>query len=358
MLNWYNPFAWLIRKSIRRNLEFIADNNVLETGIDKKQYQYLLLKVNGIASYGMANNFNFSSLKKRIIMMNKTKSSAIHLLKFLFILPFVAVLIVAFRGEHKQMPAPAIVVLQDRDTIPAAQPAPSVKPTPSAKPKPPGKPAPPAGKPAPDAVFVMDASLEGPGHPYRMMKDSANPLIVVNGKKYNEPLHTIDPNDIESVNIYKGELAIKEYGEKGKNGVISIITKQHTDQPVISLVYQKLVFTPRQTANGRTLTIKQEFTDSLNKVREEKGLFYIGIYNIVDIKIEKTDPEKVQVQVDNATVIRENGKFNITTKTPGKSVLRVFVTGANEDKKEVYRKDVMVAFLPSPAEKDIISTNN
>jgi beta-lactamase regulating signal transducer with metallopeptidase domain len=34
ILNWYNPFAWLIRKSIRQNLEFIADNKVLENGID------------------------------------------------------------------------------------------------------------------------------------------------------------------------------------------------------------------------------------------------------------------------------------------------------------------------------------
>lgn len=98
ILNWYNPFAWLIRKSIRQNLEFIADNKVLENGMDKKQYQYLLLKVIGNNHFSIASNFNFSSLKKRIAMMNKIRSAKLHLIKFLFVLPLIAVLLLAFRG--------------------------------------------------------------------------------------------------------------------------------------------------------------------------------------------------------------------------------------------------------------------
>jgi BlaR1 peptidase M56 len=100
ILNWYNPFAWLIRYSIRQNLEFIADRAVVEKGVDKKGYQYHLLKVVGQSSYRLANNFNFSSLKKRIIMMNKMRSARLHLLRFLFILPLLAVLLVAFRGKY------------------------------------------------------------------------------------------------------------------------------------------------------------------------------------------------------------------------------------------------------------------
>ncbi|HKO80524.1 MAG TPA: M56 family metallopeptidase, partial [Chitinophagaceae bacterium] len=107
ILNWYNPFAWLIRKSIRQNLEFIADNRVLANGMDKKQYQYLLLKVIGNNHFRVANQFNFSSLKKRIVMMNKMGSAKVHLIRFLFVLPLMAVLLLAFRGgsdnpEHVQ----------------------------------------------------------------------------------------------------------------------------------------------------------------------------------------------------------------------------------------------------------------
>ncbi|MCC8409647.1 hypothetical protein LJ707_11970 [Mucilaginibacter sp. UR6-1] len=99
IVNWYNPFAWLMRHSIRQNLEYIADDNVVNTGIDKKAYQYHLLKVIGIPQYRIANQFNFSSLKNRIIMMNKVRSAKINLLKFMFILPLLAVTLVAFRNQ-------------------------------------------------------------------------------------------------------------------------------------------------------------------------------------------------------------------------------------------------------------------
>jgi beta-lactamase regulating signal transducer with metallopeptidase domain len=99
VVNWFNPFAWFIRHSIRQNLEFIADDNVVRSGINKKDYQYHLLKVVGIPQYRIANQFNFSSLKKRIIMMNRARSAKIHLLKFMFILPLLAVTLMAFRND-------------------------------------------------------------------------------------------------------------------------------------------------------------------------------------------------------------------------------------------------------------------
>jgi beta-lactamase regulating signal transducer with metallopeptidase domain len=99
IINWYNPFAWLLKRSIRQNLEFIADNKVLENGVNKKQYQYLLLKVIGNNQYSIAPKFNFSSLKKRIAMMNKLKTARLHLVKFLFILPLLAVVLISFRKQ-------------------------------------------------------------------------------------------------------------------------------------------------------------------------------------------------------------------------------------------------------------------
>lgn len=122
LINWYNPFAWLLKKGIRQNLEFIADRHVVEQGMDRKQYQYLLLKVIGNNHFSIANQFNFSSLKKRIAMMNKLRSTKVHLVKFMFVLPLVSVLLLAFRNEwKKQEPrneqvTAAIVV--GNDTIP------------------------------------------------------------------------------------------------------------------------------------------------------------------------------------------------------------------------------------------------
>lgn len=99
IMNWYNPFVWLIRRAIRQNLEFIADSKVIANGIDKKQYQYLLLKVIGNSHFSIASQFNFTSLKKRIVMMNKIKTAQVHLFRFLFLLPLMAVILVAFRNS-------------------------------------------------------------------------------------------------------------------------------------------------------------------------------------------------------------------------------------------------------------------
>jgi hypothetical protein len=119
ILNWYNPFAWLIRKAMRQNLEFIADHQVLQSGLDRKQYQYLLLKVTGIAPFSIAPKFNFSSLKKRIVMMNKSKSANINVTRFLFILPLLVVVLLAFRSVatvNNNYPEKKNII----DTIPSA----------------------------------------------------------------------------------------------------------------------------------------------------------------------------------------------------------------------------------------------
>ena len=120
ILNWYNPFAWLLKRSIRQNLEFIADNKVIENGINKKEYQYLLLKVIGNSQFCIATQFNFSSLKKRIAMMNKTKSAKLQVGRFLFLFPVLAIILLAFRksftdSTNAKINSPVVVFA---DTIP------------------------------------------------------------------------------------------------------------------------------------------------------------------------------------------------------------------------------------------------
>lgn len=51
-------------------------------------------------------------------------------------------------------------------------------------------------------------------------------LYIIDGKVVsNETIKALSPNDIESINVLKGESATANYGEKGKNGVIVITTK-------------------------------------------------------------------------------------------------------------------------------------
>lgn len=137
IFNWYNPAAWALRRAVRQNLEFIADSQVLHSGVDKKRYQYLLLKVVSGNHFAVATPFNFSSLKKRIVMMNKIKSAKAHLLKFLFVLPLAAVLLLAFRDveknrQHEDLKKTPLqtIALQDTLPVPVAPPVVEVPPAP------------------------------------------------------------------------------------------------------------------------------------------------------------------------------------------------------------------------------------
>lgn len=91
---WMNPFAWLLKREVRLNLEFLADRKVMEAGFATKSYQYHLLGLAYNHKYGLSNNFNFSHLKQRIIMMNKKKSNAAGHIKYaLFVLPAFALFV-------------------------------------------------------------------------------------------------------------------------------------------------------------------------------------------------------------------------------------------------------------------------
>lgn len=95
ILFWFNPFVWLLRRDIRQNLEFLADKKVVESGYNRKNYQYHLLRLSHqSAAASFINNFNVSQLKKRIVMMNKRKTSRMGLLKYVLLLPLTLSLVV------------------------------------------------------------------------------------------------------------------------------------------------------------------------------------------------------------------------------------------------------------------------
>ena len=91
---WFNPFAWLMKRDVRINLEYLADESVLAEGNARKAYQYHLL---GLAYHSsktnIANNFNVLPLKKRIKMMNKRRTKEIVKTKYLVFAPLAAALL-------------------------------------------------------------------------------------------------------------------------------------------------------------------------------------------------------------------------------------------------------------------------
>jgi len=99
-LQWFNPFAWLYKKDIEQNLEFIADELAQKTSSSQQSYQQLLLKTS-IPNYQMAlaNNFYNSLLKKRIIMLHKVRSNNKSKWKIALITPFLIAFVFTFNTK-------------------------------------------------------------------------------------------------------------------------------------------------------------------------------------------------------------------------------------------------------------------
>ncbi|MEN8202080.1 MAG: M56 family metallopeptidase [Bacteroidota bacterium] len=97
VFQWFNPFAWQMRLALKTTHEYIADRQVLNRGIELFDYQSLLLKqVIGYHSVELVNNFNLKPIKKRIAMMNKTRSGIPARLKAVLVIPIALIIFFLF----------------------------------------------------------------------------------------------------------------------------------------------------------------------------------------------------------------------------------------------------------------------
>lgn len=119
---WFNPGVWLMKKAVKENIEFITDAKILKKGIDKKAYQYSLLDVGNLRpSVAIVNHFNLSDLKKRIQMMNVKRSSKVNLTRYIFVLPVLLIVTLAFTIDKKDVqkglkPVTEIISILDNKT--------------------------------------------------------------------------------------------------------------------------------------------------------------------------------------------------------------------------------------------------
>ena len=87
-LQWYNPAAWAMREQMKNLHEYLADEEVISTGVDPRQYQMLLLKkAAGSRFQSFASSLNHSKLQKRVTMMYKNQTSLRRKLFALALIP-------------------------------------------------------------------------------------------------------------------------------------------------------------------------------------------------------------------------------------------------------------------------------
>ncbi len=91
-LQWFNPAMWMLRADLRTIHEYEADQQVLSHGFNDIQYlQLLIRKAAGRGGYSLANGISNSTLKKRVTMIMKPRSTRSSMLKLLALVPIVGI---------------------------------------------------------------------------------------------------------------------------------------------------------------------------------------------------------------------------------------------------------------------------
>jgi len=103
VLFWLNPIIWFYKSSLQEVHEYLADDEVVNGSVNPNEYKMQI--VNQFAGgdlFRLANNFGQSTLKKRISMLGKIKTSKIALVKLLLLIPILAFLFSAFAFTIKE----------------------------------------------------------------------------------------------------------------------------------------------------------------------------------------------------------------------------------------------------------------
>ena len=98
---WFNPFVFLLKRSLKTVHEYLADEVVASTSSQKVNYLELL--VEGISPktvHGVSSNFYWLTIKKRINMITKNKSSRLYKLAYILLIPVIALLVQSFSESN------------------------------------------------------------------------------------------------------------------------------------------------------------------------------------------------------------------------------------------------------------------
>ena len=275
-----NPFNWIIQKELQNIHEFIADRDAVGTGEVDAFAKMLLQTYYGNHFLNPSHSFYYSSIKRRIIMLTTSNVPKYAYLRKVAVLPMLAFILALFSiqlsaQEAKENKAEAqstaakdqrqakidqrqamidqrqAVIDQKQAEIDQIQAEIDLKQakvdyelamldqgiflTPSdiksmnvdtnkleIRGNRNGKDVTvTVNGPNENTTLIGNIELK----PSSGQKD--NPLIVIDGVISSDiNLKDINPNNILSINVLKGEKATAKYAEKGANGVIEITTKK------------------------------------------------------------------------------------------------------------------------------------
>lgn len=273
--SWFNPFFWLIRKELCFIHEAIADQKAVGEQ-DVSVLAALILQTAYPQQFStLTNPFFQTSIKRRLAML--TKNSHANYASRIIALPVIACVAFAFsvrtkgaeNGLSNTQQLSLVSESERSDTIPKTNKSINAididKKTKTAT------------LHYTDGTMATMPEKEAFQQKHMEKKVLINvkndndtvpekpvdpkPLYMLDGEEFSGDLNTIDPFNIESVNVLKDKSATDKYGDKGKNGVVEIILKK-SDKQAAPKKENNLVF--EQTETPASID-KQEWRAFLEK---------------------------------------------------------------------------------------------
>jgi TonB family protein len=103
-IQWFNPFIYMIEKELKTVHEYIADSNVIK--IEKNQDLYIDVLLNqsiGAQLSDLTNNFNSTTIIRRLKMITKAKSSKCRLWRYSIIILPLAISVILFSCKEQKV---------------------------------------------------------------------------------------------------------------------------------------------------------------------------------------------------------------------------------------------------------------
>jgi hypothetical protein len=167
-------------------------------------------------------------------------------------------------------------------------------------------------------------------------QDGTKPLIIIDGIQAdpNFKIEELPTDQIESINVLKGINAQTKYGEKAKDGVIEITTKEKIEKNEFESLQNKTVqgYKIKNDNNGWIIGFDTNGeSNSISRIMENKSINYKKAVIVIDGKqsnyhtLEKINPNEVHtvIQADIKNASEENK--NKAIQLYGKKALNGFI---------------------------------
>ena len=399
---WCNPFFWLYRKELHMIHEFIADQKAVEDSDTASFAAMILQAAYPRHRFELANNFFYSPIKRRLLMLTKNNNPKVNYLGRIMVLPLALLVFAAFTfktrpavaKDFSKMPATGSVAI--KDTIPVPGMFINVKNADSAYLH--------SDEFQHKALVIIDSKeigntgneyLEHSGRTFSsiviyapaqaralfcekgkygvikaaqkevtcitaqgvivdekndMLKlvgpnidikgNLSSALICVEGKEVTQDeLNKIPPEKISSINIMKGE-KLKDYVDtKGKTALIQVNLKPEPLDEVVVV--------------GYPLKEVKETTDQPVAIAVDKmNVLYIGVDNPITVAVPGVPSDQLLVHIDQGSISGSKGKYTIRVTTPGETTIKVLTV--RDDRKVLLSSQTFrVKTIPDPANGNI-----